>query len=362
MKMSMFQMVSRILLLAVFCMGCTGYDGPEDGVRQRIKLDLDWKFSRGDFPEAFEMDFDDSRWQQIDIPHDWAILDTFSQDFPTGRPGGFASGGVGWYRKAFTLSRKDASSKISVEFGGVYENSEVWINGHYLGKRPFGYISFYYDLTPYLDFRGDNVLAVRVDNSKQPSARWYTGCGIYRHVWLVKTGKLHVSRYGVFATTPFISEDSAVVSIRTTIENDFDEEKPFNLVNELYSPDKKLVGRIETSAVLPGKATLEIDQDLTVPEPTLWSPDHPTLYQLKTSIVSQQNTHDEIETNIGIRYFTFSADSGFALNGESMKFLGVNNHSDLGALGAALNERVLHRRLEILKEMGCNAIRTESAL
>jgi len=347
-----------ILLLVIFCTGFTGDRSPDDPARQKIRFDLDWKFARGDFPAASEKDFDDSQWQHLDIPHDWAILDTFSKDNPTGRPGGFASGGVGWYRKNFTLSRRDASSKISIEFGGVYENSEVWINGHYLGKRPFGYISFHYDLTPHLDFQGENIVAVRVDNSKQPSARWYTGCGIYRHVWLVKTGKLHVSRHGVYATTPFISEDSAVVSIRTTVENDFDEEKQFNLANELYSPDNVLLERIGTSAVLPGKEILEIDQNLTVPEPALWSPDHPTLYQLKTSIVSKKNTYDEIETNIGIRYFTFSADSGFTLNGESMKFQGVNNHSDLGALGAALNDRVLQRRLEILKEMGCNAIRT----
>jgi len=354
----LLKQTTLILLLVVFSIGCASDNSPEERTRQKIRLDLDWKFSRGDFPAASEKDFDDSRWQLLDIPHDWAILDTFSKDNPTGRPGGFASGGVGWYRKNFTLSKRDASSKISIEFGGVYENSEVWINGHYLGKRPFGYISFHYDLTPHLDFQGENVLAVRVDNSKQPSARWYTGCGIYRHVWLVKTGRLHVGRHGVYATTPLIVEDSAVLKIRTTVENDFDEEKQFNLVNELYSSDNVLVARVETSTGLPGKATLEIDQNMTVLKPGLWSPDHPTLYQLKTVIGNQKTTYDQLETNIGIRYFTFSADSGFTLNGESMKFQGVNNHSDLGALGAALNDRVLERRLEILKEMGCNAIRT----
>ncbi|MCP4313558.1 MAG: glycoside hydrolase family 2 protein [Bacteroidetes bacterium] len=354
----LLKQTTRILLLFVFCIGCTSNNSEDEQARQKIRLDFDWKFSRGDFPEASEKDFDDSRWQKLDIPHDWAILDTFSKDNPTGRSGGFASGGVGWYRKNFKLNKKDAFSNISIEFGGVYENSEVWINGHYLGKRPFGYISFHYDLTPHLDFKGENVLAVRVDNSKQPNARWYTGCGIYRHVWLVKTDRLHIARHGVYTTTPFISEDSAVVSISTTIENDFDEEKHFNLVNELYSPDNELVARIETSAILQGNATLEVNQKLTVLKPGLWSPDHPSLYKLKTVIGNQKATYDQLETIMGIRHFTFSADTGFTLNGESMKFRGVNNHSDLGALGAALNDRVLERRLEILKEMGCNAIRT----
>lgn len=350
--------IALIVLLGIILLGCASNNGREDETRQKIRLDLDWKFSRGDFPAAAEKDFDDSGWQQLDVPHDWAILDTFSKDNPTGRPGGFASGGVGWYRKTFTLSRRDAASKIAIEFGGVYENSEVWINGHYLGKRPFGYISFFYDLTPHLDFGGENVLSVRVDNSNQPSARWYTGCGIYRHVWLVKTGRLHLARHGVYATTPFICKDSAVVNIRTTVENESDEERQFKLSNELYSPDDELVARIETSAVLQGNAALDIEQHLTVPEPGLWSPDLPTLYRLKTVVTHQNTPCDELETKIGIRYFTFSADSGFALNGESMKLQGINNHSDLGALGAALNDRVLQRRLEILKEMGCNAIRT----
>jgi beta-galactosidase len=331
---------------------------PFEQARQKLRFDFDWKFSRGDFPAASEIEFDDTRWQQLDIPHDWAITDTFSKDNPTGRPGGFATGGVGWYRKYFTLGERDATSKISIEFGGVYENSEVWINGNYLGKRPFGYISFHYDLTPHLDFKGKNVLAVRVDNSRQPNARWYTGCGIYRHVWLVKTGSLHFGRHGIYATTPSVSVDSSVVRVRTTMENDHGELKQFNLVSELYSPEDELVARAESSVELPGNESMEGIQELTVLNPELWSPGNPALYKLKTVLSTERKIYDELETNIGIRYFSFSADSGFTLNGESLKFRGVNNHSDLGALGAALNDRVLERRLEILKEMGCNAIRT----
>lgn len=346
------------LLVIVCCMCCGTTAGAAKPARNRVNFDLDWKFTKGDFPEASKKDFDDSPWSAIDVPHDWSILDTFSKDHPTGNSGGFASGGVGWYRKHFSLDRNDKSSKISVEFGGVYENSEVWINGHYLGKRPYGYISFNYDLTPHLNLKGQNVLAVRVDNSLQPSARWYTGCGIYNHVWLVKTTKLHVARHGVYATTPVVTADSAVVKVLTSIENDFVEPRQFSLTTELYSSANVLVARAETSASLSGNESREFVQKITVLKPELWSPDQPTLYKLKTVVHQKQLTWDELETNIGIRYFNFSAQTGFSLNGKSMKFQGVNNHSDLGALGAAQNDRVLERRLEILKEMGCNAIRT----
>ena len=357
-KMKNKRITINFLLIIVFCIGCRNNKIPDTLSRQKINFDFDWKFTKGDFQGAPQKDFDDSKWQKIDLPHDWAILDTFSKDNPTGNSGGFASGGVGWYRKYFTLDKKDITSKISVEFGGVYENSEVWINGHYLGKRPYGYISFNYDLTPHLNFDGKNVLAVRVDNSLQPSARWYTGCGIYAHVWLVTTNQLHVARHGVYATTPVVTVDSAVVKVLTTIENDFGEPKQFTLETELYLSKSELVARVESSATLSGKESRELVQKITVLKPELWSPDKPTLYKLKTVISNQKTTFDELETNIGICHFTFSADSGFTLNGQSMKFQGVNNHSDLGALGAAQNECVLERRLEILKEMGCNAIRT----
>jgi len=347
-----------VLLLVGIGIGCVRENNPDKAARQKIRFDFDWKFSRGDYPAVSEKHFDDDSWHQIDIPHDWAITDTFSKDNPTGRPGGFASGGVGWYRKEFNLPDWDASSKISIEFGGVYENSEVWINGHYLGKRPFGYISFHYDLTPHLDFKGKNVLAVRVDNSKQPNARWYTGCGIYRHVWLVKTGSLHFARHGVYATTPSVSQDSSHIRIRSSIINDYQDLKQFDLVSEIYSPDNVLVAKAESAVEMPGNESMELVQDLKVLNPKLWSPGNPALYKLKTILRSEQKNFDELETNVGIRYFSFSADTGFTLNGKSMKFQGVNNHSDLGALGAALNDRVLERRLEILKEMGCNAIRT----
>lgn len=349
--------IFSVLLISIFFLGCSP-SGQETQPRQKIKFDYNWTFTKGDFPDAKEPVFDDSQWQQINVPHDWSISDTFSKDNPSGKPGAFASGGIGWYRKSFSLDGIPESSKVSIEFGGVYMNSEVWINGHYLGKRPFGYISFNYDLTPYLNFNGENILAVRVDNSKQPNARWYTGSGIYRHVWLVATNKLHIARHGVFATTDVNDNGLATIEISTSIENEIGNDKSFRLQNELYAPSGELIASFETDANIEQNDMQKIVQNLSVPSPQLWSPDSPSLYRLKTKISHKRKILDEVETNIGIRSFSFSADSGFTLNGQSMKFKGVNNHSDLGALGAALNDRVLQRRLEILKEMGCNAIRT----
>ncbi len=346
-----------LLIISVVFFSCVHHKS-EIPPRQKVKIDFDWTFSKGDFPEAKEQSFDDSKWEKIDVPHDWSISDTFSEDNPTGNPGGFASGGIGWYRKALNLEGISKDSKVSIEFGGVYMNSEVWINGNYLGKRPYGFISFNYDLTPYLNFDGENVLAVRVDNSKQPNARWYTGSGIYRHVWLIATNKLHIARHGVFATTKINDDGSATVEIGTSAKNEYESEQLVTLKNELYSPSGDLVAEFETTGNMGGKAAGEIVHNLSVETPELWSPDQPNLYKLKTILSIKKKVVDVLETNVGMRSFSFSADNGFTLNGKSMKFQGVNNHSDLGALGAAINEQVMHRRLKILKEMGCNAIRT----
>jgi len=346
-----------LLIILVSCLGCVGNNVLDSPSRQKEKFDFDWRFSKGDFPQASEMSFDDGGWQLLDVPHDWSILDTFSEDNPTGKPGAYASGGIGWYRKHFTLNDVDTSSIISIEFGGVYENSEVWINGQYLGKRPFGYISFNYNLTPYLNFDGENVIAVRVDNSKQPNARWYTGSGIYRHVWLITTDKLRIARHGVYATTREIAADSAVLEVRTSIENDGDE-KQFSLLSQVYTVSNELVAQFESTARVSRNGQQDIVQNLIVESPELWSPDDPNLYRLATIVKVGDEIVDQVNTTIGIREFSFSADTGFSLNGKNMKFQGVNNHSDLGALGAAMNDRVLERRLEVLKAMGCNAIRT----
>ncbi|MEP1486838.1 MAG: glycoside hydrolase family 2 TIM barrel-domain containing protein [Algibacter sp.] len=343
-----------LIFIALAFLACNN----ENSNRQKVKFDFNWKFSKGDFPEASKTTFDDANWQNVDVPHDWSIIGPFLKENPSGNVGAYAPNGIGWYRKEFTLNKTDSDSEISIEFGGVYMNSEVWINGHYLGKRPFGYISFNYDLTPFLNFDGDNMLSVRVDNSKEPSARWFTGSGIYRHVWLIKTNKVHVSRHGVYVTTPTVSKEAATIQIKTVIENNFDESKDFTLINEVYNAENQLISQVKSAVNTIEKENKELLQNIELSNPELWSPEIPYLYTLKTKIKVNNKIVDEVSTNVGIRNFVFSVENGFALNGESMKLKGVNNHSDLGALGAAMNDKVLERRLKILKEMGCNAIRT----
>ena len=326
--------------------------------RQKIKFDFDWKFKKGDFPGAEKTVYNDDDWKSVDVPHDWSIAGPFKEDNPVGNVGAYAPGGVGWYRKTFTLDKADANSEFTIEFGGVYMNSEVWINGNYLGKRPYGYISFNYELTPYLNFEGENVISVKVDNSKEPSARWFTGSGIYRHVWLVKTDKLHLARHGVYATTPTVTKEMALVQVNMKMQNRLDIAKKLTIINSVYDANGTLVVKQESSVEIAGNKEKELSQDLSLKTPQLWSPENPYLYKLETEIKVDGEVVDDIKTNLGIRSFEFSVNDGFSLNGVPMKLKGVNNHSDLGALGAAMNNKVLERRLKILKEMGCNAIRT----
>ena len=347
-----------LIFTTLLFIGCKPNNLSENLDRQKIKFDFDWKFKKGDFSGANHTVYNDNDWKTVDVPHDWSITGPFKKENPVGNVGAYAPGGIGWYRKKFSLDKADANSKITIEFGGVYMNSEVWINGNYLGKRPYGYISFGYDLTPYLNFEADNVLSVRVDNSKEPSARWFTGSGIYRHVWLVKTNQLHIARYGVYATTPKVSKDVATVQVKTKVENESNEPKEFTIINSVYDANDELVVQQESTAELPGNKEVEILQDMSVKTPALWSPETPYLYTLKTEVKLGDEVVDQVETNLGIRSFEFSAANGFTLNGVNIKLKGVNNHSDLGALGAAMNDKVLERRLKILKEMGCNAIRT----
>jgi len=182
-------------------------------------LNAGWKFFLGDAPDAAEPGFDDRSWRVLDLPHDWSIEGTVSQDAPTGGSGGYLPAGIGWYRKHFTARKSDLKMNNLILFDGVYMNSDVWLNGKHLGNYPFGYNSFYYDLGPYLK-AGENVIAVKVDNSKQPNSRWYSGSGIYRHVWLVRTNPLNISQWGVYVTTPEITQTEAIISVNTRLENE----------------------------------------------------------------------------------------------------------------------------------------------
>ncbi|MGH7237279.1 MAG: glycoside hydrolase family 2 TIM barrel-domain containing protein, partial [Candidatus Saccharimonadales bacterium] len=273
--------------------------------------------------------------------------------------GGALPGGIGWYRKTFTVPASSKNKLVYIDFDGVYQKSTVWINGHELGFRPNGYISFRYGLTPYLNFGGKNTIAVKVDNSVQPNSRWYSGSGIYRNVWLVTTNKTAVSHWGTYVTTPEVSNQSAKVDLKVSIKNNSGG-LPLAVRTTIYDVSGKVVAR--SGEMIPKKdlndTIVNAGLEFTVKKPALWSVDRPYLYKMVTRIMVDNKMADEYTTPLGIRYFHFDPDKGFSLNGKYMKILGVCDHHDLGSLGAAVNTRALERQLQILKAMGCNAIRT----
>ena len=340
--------------LAVFFNSC---NRQEINTRQRTSFNNNWKFSLGDVEGASVFTFDDNDWRQLNLPHDWAIEGEFSKDNPSGTGGGALPGGIGWYRKTFVADETYAGKKVFIDFDGVYMNSEVFINGVSLGKRPYGYISFRYDLTPYLKIGDENVIAVKVDNQEQPNSRWYSGCGIYRNVWLTVTNPIHVDLWGTYVTTPQVSDKEATVSVCTSIKNEGAVDAEVKVVSSLLDAEGNLVG--ETTSVLPiSKDSVgTYQQTMKVDSPILWSVNNPYLYTLETEVWADGKLVDTYETTTGIRSFEFSAEKGFVLNGEQVKIKGVCMHHDLGCLGAAVNTRAIERQLEILQEMGCNGIR-----
>ena len=301
--------------------------------------------------------FADEDWRLLNLPHDWAIEGDFSQDNPSGTGGGALPGGIGWYRKTFVPEKADAGKKFRIVFDGVYMNSEVFINGVSLGHRPYGYITFSYDLTPHLKWGEENVIAVRVDNSEQPNSRWYSGCGIYRNVWLVKTGAVHVAEWGTYVVSDKVSDAQAGLKVQTRVANESDASVQVKVRSSLLDAEGQIVASGEAECPVEAGKESETSQSLQVEQPELWSVDAPYLYTLLTEVVQDGKTVDRYETPVGIRSFSFDAGKGFTLNGKPMKINGVCMHHDLGCLGAAVNVRAIERQLEILKEMGCNGIR-----
>jgi beta-galactosidase len=329
-----------------------------DGARGKLFCD-GWRFFRGDATGAQDPAFNDSSWRSLKVPHDWSIELAFNRNSPAGGGGGYLDGGVGWYRKSFTLDESYASQRILIEFDGAYMNSQVWINGTSLGTRPYGYSTFQYDLTPYVKFGGgNNVIAVKVNNN-QPNSRWYSGSGIYRNVWLTVLPAVHIAYGGVFITTPSVSATSAMISVATDVENKSSSSQSVKVTAGIYDAEGALVvgGTTATSDVA-ANAMSSLTQSLSVSNPKLWSPDSPNLYQVKVELQLGGATLDTYLSPLGLRWFNFSATSGFSLNDKTIKLRGVCNHHDLGALGAAFNDRALERQMQILKAMGVNALRT----
>jgi beta-galactosidase len=317
-----------------------------------------WKFNRGDVTNAQATSFNDSSWTSLDLPHDWSISLAFNQSSPGGSSNGYLDGGIGWYRKTFTLDQASSGQRILIEFDGVYMNSEVWINGTSLGQRPYGYSSFEYDLTPYLTFSGNNVIAVRANNN-QPNSRFYSGSGVYRNVWLTKLNPVHVPYDGVFVSTPSVSASSATVSVATDVQNQGTGSASVTVTATVLGPTGATVTSADSAATaVAANATSTVTQMLTVSSPQLWSLSAPALYQVKVEVKVGGAVIDTYLAPLGFRTAKFDANSGFSLNGQNLKIRGVNMHHDLGALGTAVNYRAIQRQVEILKSMGVNAIRT----
>ena len=325
--------------------------GKREIMRTIWDYDFGWKFYLGDVNGAQERDFDDTHWRSLDLPHDWSIEEERSPDNPSGVTGGYFLCGIGWYRKSLALSDEHVDRKVFIEFDGVYMNSDVWINGHHLGHRGYGYIGFQYDLTPYLRSDGENIVAARVDNSHQPHDRWYAGSGIHRHVRLVCVEDLHVAHWGTYITTPQVTQDSAKVVIRTQIANDDDQSRQFDLVTKVLDQAGNIVGTARESA------GSEVEQEIEIPNPNLWELANPYLYRAISEIIADEKIVDTYETTFGIRTVEFTPEKGFLLNGRKVVMKGVCIHHDAGCLGAAVPDRAWERSLGILKGMGCNALR-----
>ncbi len=327
------------------------------GDSRAVSFDKGWKFTLSDQSGYSSPGFNDKSWRSLDLPHDWAIEGDFSEDNPSGTGGGALPGGVGWYRKTFTLPSGLKGKEVYIDFDGAYMNATVYINGHELGTRPYGYASFSYDLTPWLK-PGNNVIAVRVDNAEQPNSRWYSGCGIYRHVWLRVLDPVHVAQWGTFVRQDKVTDEAADITVVTNVENNGKKTVKAILQTDVISPAGKVVAKGSQPVSIRAGEKTEISQPLSVADPDLWSVKSPSLYTVVNRLEVDGQTVDSYETKTGFRYFEFDPEKGFSLNGERMKINGVCLHHDAGALGAVVNGAAIARQLRIMKDMGANAIRS----
>jgi beta-galactosidase len=326
--------------------------------RLELSADSEWKFLLGDPSGAEARDFADGSWRTVNLPHDWSIEGVPDKDNPTASGGGFFPAGIGWYRKTFSAPPAWKDKRVSIEFEGVYKDATVYLNGHKLGMHPYGYTGFTFDLTSDLDFSGHNLLAVRVDNSAQPNSRWYSGSGIYRHMRVVVTDSTHVAHWGVFVTTPEVSDSAAKISLHIRVANESAEEESLVLKTTLTDRAGKKAGSAESTITVAPGSDNEASQEIAVAKPALWSPESPTLYRAVTQVLKHGKVVDEVVTPFGIRSLTWSAENGLLLNGKSIKLTGGSVHHDNGPLGAAAFDRAEERRVQLLKAAGHNAVRT----
>ncbi len=329
-------------------------------VRVINNFDKNWTFIQEDVNDAYKSEFNDSKWRKLDVPHDWSIEGAYDKANPTARGGGYLPAGIGWYRKSFSLDEAMAKKKITIEFEGVMANSDVYINGFHLGKRPYGYISFTYDLSKHLNFgKGKtNVIAVKADNTVQPASRYYTGAGIYRHVRLVATAQVHIENWGVYITTDDATAAKATVKVQTSVINESAKSTPIIVETVVLDPDGKVVKTVQTKQNVEAGKSIQFKQDIPINNPKLWNLETPSLYQTLTKVSIGGKIVDDQLNTFGIRAFKFDAVTGFWLNGKNFKLKGVCLHHDGGAVGAAVTLAIWESRLKQLKEVGVNAIRT----
>lgn len=349
------KILTYLLLALVMITGCDS--GTISPPRWEQKIDFAWLFHLGDVENAEAPEFDDHDWRLLDLPHDFSIEQGFDTTYEGGWRAGYTKGGLGWYRKNLDWQPEWEGKKVVIQFDGIYMNSDVWINGNHLGHRPYGYIGFAYDLTPYLK-TGKNIIAVRADNSKIPSGRWYTGSGIYRHVWLKVMNQVHVAQWGTFITTPEVNLQQANTNLQIQIRNNRPEPVDLEVQTKIMNPTGEEVTSWNSTIDLPAETSKKVTQQGIIEQPQLWSPDQPVIYQAETRLYEQDQLLDVYLTNFGIRTIEVNAAQGFLLNGQKLHLKGLCNHHDGGPVGAAVPDDLLYYRLKMLKDMGANAVRT----
>jgi beta-galactosidase len=347
-------------------MFCIGTANAQDS--RAIPFDKNWRFKKDSLSGAESPGYNDAGWRILDLPHDWSIEDLPNQQegsvqgpFTKASAGkaatGFTEGGIGWYRKTFVLDNRYKGKQTYVIFDGVYMDADVWLNGHHLGNHPYGYTSFFYDLTKYLNAAGQsNVIDVRAKNVGKNS-RWYSGSGIYRHVWLLPVDPVHTRIWGNYITTPDVSKNSAEVNIKTSIENTSSVKKAIEVKTDLLNNSGNVVASGRQSLTIPADSSAELTQKLIMKNPKLWGLENPVLYKARVTLIAQNKVLDQTVTPFGIRSLIFDGKKGLLLNGQALKLKGGCVHHDLGPLGAASIDRAEERKVELLKLAGYNAIR-----
>jgi beta-galactosidase len=343
------------ILWLIYFFFCTALVLSAQQTRQTILFNDGWKFYKGDTSGANQPSFDDGGWRSIDLPHDWSIEGPFDEQWASATA--YLPAGIGWYRKTFVLNKLLQSKKVFLYFDGIYKNSEVWINGHYLGKRPNGFIPFQYEVTSFLNKIGKNIVAVKVDHSQFADSRWYTGSGIYRNVYLIATEAIHIDLWGVYFTTPQVSSQKATANVEVTIANQISKNTPVSVEVQLINAQGKKIAGLQKQIIVNANSKAVAKLFFDVSHPYLWSIEHPELYTLVVALKVDGKDVDKFSQQVGFRSFRFDKDKGFFLDGENMKIKGVCIHDDAGALGVAVPEEVWIRRLKLLKEAGCNSLR-----